>query len=79
MAAACLCLAGRECCHPLREQWRANTCRCWSGITLCVSIGEYTRGGGERGDLPACVRRLPWAMSAGSLSVACGILHYYDD
>ncbi len=39
MAAACLCLAWRECCHPLREQWTANTCRCLLVLSLwCVGF-----------------------------------------
>ena len=54
----------RECCYPLREQWRAKKCRCLSGVTLCVSCGEHTRGVGVRRELPSCVRRLPWTVSA---------------
>lgn len=79
VTAACLCVSGRECCYPLCEQWRANTCRCLSGVTLCVSSGEHTRGDDEYRELLACVRRPPWSVTAGSLSVVCGVLHYYDD
>jgi hypothetical protein len=67
VTAACLCVTGRECCHPLREQWRANTCRCLSGVTLCVSSGEHTRGGGVYRGLPACVLRPPLSVAAGAL------------
>ncbi len=44
-----------------------------------MSSGKHTRGGGVYRGLPAFVRRPPWSVAAGALSVVCEVLHYYDD